>query len=305
VSETPSGPIPAGAAPARVLVSGAAGLIGRAVTDDLLARGVGVTALVLSDPGDLAADRVVVGDATDPGTVRAGLADADAVVHLAALPSPNHGTPLEVFGGNTQATFVVLEEAGNAGVRRVAIASSYSILGLPWSQRTLHPAYLPLDERLPLQIEDPYGLSKLVDEKTAEMMSRQHGMDIVALRFPLVANEQRRHKRLEATIADPAKGASEVWAYLDVRDAAEACRLAITVPVQGYHAVFVAAPRTLAPFLTEELIAAYHPQSELRRPIPGRDVPIDVSAAEDLLGFHARHVVELDVRPLPDTRLYA
>jgi nucleoside-diphosphate-sugar epimerase len=292
-------------APARVLVAGAAGLIGRAVTDNLLARGVAVTALVLHDPGDLAADRVFVGDAGDPDVVSTGLADVEAVVHLAAMPSPNHGTALEVFAGNTQATFVVLEEAGKAGVRRAVIASSYSILGLPWSPRTLHPAYLPLDEQLPLQIEDPYGLSKLVDEKTAEMMSRRHGMDIVALRFPFVSNEQRRHDRLQATIADPVAGAAEVWSYLDVRDAAEACRLAITVPVPGYQAVFVAAPQTLAPFLTEELVAAYHPQSELRRRIPGRDVPIDLGAAEKLLGFRAQHLVELDVRPLPDTRLYA
>jgi nucleoside-diphosphate-sugar epimerase len=289
----------------RVLVAGAAGLIGRAVTDNLLACGIAVTALVLHDPGDLAADRVVVGDASDPDVVRTGLADVEAVVHLAALPSPNHGTALEVFGGNTRATFVVLEEAGNAGVRRAVIASSYSILGLPWSPRTLHPAYLPIDEQLPLQIEDPYGLSKLVDEKTAEMMSCRHGMDIMALRFPFVSNEQRQRHRLEATIADPAVGAAEVWSYLDVRDAAEACRLAITVPVPGYHTVFLAAPQTLAPFLTEELIAAYHPQSQLRRRIPRRDVPIDLSAAEDLLGFRARHLVDLDVRPLPDARPYA
>jgi nucleoside-diphosphate-sugar epimerase len=237
--------------------------------------------------------------------VRTGLADVEAVVHLAAMPSPNHGTALEVFAGNTRATFVVLEEAGNAGVGRAVVASSYSILGLPWSRETLHPAYLPIDEQLPLQIEDPYGLSKLVDEKTAEMMSRRHGMDIVALRFPYVSNEKRQRTRLQGTIADPAVGAAEVWSYLDVRDAAEACRLGVTVPVRGYHAVFVAAPQTLAPFLTEELVAAYHPRSELRRPIPGRDVPIDLGAAEDLLGFRARHLVELDVRPLPDTRLYA
>lgn len=37
-----------------------------------------------------------------------------------------------------------------------------------------------MDEKLPLQIEDPYGLSKQVDEATALMMPRRHGLTLVA-----------------------------------------------------------------------------------------------------------------------------
>ncbi|MCL2731849.1 MAG: NAD(P)-dependent oxidoreductase [Actinomycetia bacterium] len=287
--------------PSRVLVTGAAGLIGRVVSRTLAERGVAVTALVLADPGDLAADRVVVGDAGDPELVRKALADVDAVVHLAAMPTPKHGTPLEVFGGNTRATFTVLEEAGQAGIRRAVIASSFSILGLPWAHRALHPAYLPIDEQLPLQIEDPYGLSKRVDECTAEAMAQRHGMTVVALRFPFVSDDDRTAFRLPLVTADPGEAASELWTYLDVRDAAHAGWLALTEPVSGYHTVFVAAPETLAPYRTDELIAAFHPQSELRRPLEGREVPIDLTAAKRLLGFTAQHLVELDVLPLPGT----
>lgn len=292
-------------APRRVLVTGAAGLVGRVVTRCLLVRDVAVTALVLADPGDLPADRVIVGNAGDPDTVRAALSDVDSVVHLAALPSPRHGTPLEVFGGNTRATFAVLEAAGQAGVRRAVIASSFSVLGLPWSRRPLHPAYLPIDERLPLQIEDPYGLSKRVDEATAEMMAQRHEMDIVALRFPFVTNDERTAYRLPLITEDPAEAAAELWSYLDVRDAAEASWLGLIRPVRGYHPVFVAAPTTLAPFRTADLLAAYHPEVELRRPMPGREVPIELGAARRLLGFAAQHVVDLDERPLPGSVLNA
>jgi nucleoside-diphosphate-sugar epimerase len=286
-------------APRRVLVTGAAGLIGRAVVGELAVRDVAVTALTLEDPGDLPVDRIVVGDAADPATVRDGLDGVDAVVHLAARPSPNHGTAIEVFSGNTGATFNVLEEAGRAGVRRAVIASSYSILGLPWAARRKHPAFLPLDETSPPQIEDPYGLSKLVDETTARVMSDRHGMDIVALRFPFIANTERRVARLVQTIDDPGSAAADCWTYLDVRDAATATWLSLTAPLSGFHAVFVAAPQILAPYPTEDLIAAYHPTSTLRRPIPGREVPIDLTAARRLLGFSAQHVVDLDIRPLP------
>ena len=129
-------------APRRVLVTGAAGLVGRVVTRAFADRGAAVTALVLEDPGDLAevgADRVVVGDARDVELVRKALAEVDAVVHLAALPTPRHGTAQEVFGGNTGATFNVLEEAGNQGVRRAVVASSFSILGLPWARPDAAP----------------------------------------------------------------------------------------------------------------------------------------------------------------------
>jgi nucleoside-diphosphate-sugar epimerase len=288
-----------GSRPQRVLVTGAAGFLGRAVVAALLAYDVPVTALVLDDPGDLGTDRVVVGDAGDPGVVREALRDVQAVAHLAARPSPLGAAAIDVFAGNTRATFAVLDEAGRAGVPRVMIASSYSILGLAWSPRRLHPAYYPLDEQTPLQVEDPYALSKQADEATAAMVTRRYGTTVVALRFPFIGDDDRIAGRLASTTADPGSAAMDSWSYLDVRDAAEATWLALTAPVQGYHAVFVAAPETLAPYATKELIAAFHPGTPLRRPLPGRAVPIDVSAGTRLLGFTARHRVELGITGLP------
>lgn len=291
--------------PQRVLVTGAAGLVGRVVTRAFADRGVAVTALVFTDPADpgdlaaLGADRVAAGDAADPGLLREALADVDTVVHLAALPTPLHGTALEVFGGNTRATFNVLEEAGHHGVRRAVVASSFSILGLPWALRPLHPAYLPVDEDTPLQIEDPYGLSKQVDEATAEMMARRHGMDVVALRFPFISDARRAADRLPELAADPATGAAELWTYLDVQDAAEATWLAATVALQGFHKVFVAAPDTSVPYPTTDLLAVYHPHVEVRAPLPGRTAPLDLRAAERLLGFRARRLLDVQPRPLP------
>src|SRR5882724_6781763 len=100
--------------PTRVLLTGAFGLIGSATLDTLRANGIAVTALsnVRPETPPPGADRVFVGDAGDVDLVRAALADVDAVVHLAALASPRHGDAVDVFAGNTRATFVVLDEAG-------------------------------------------------------------------------------------------------------------------------------------------------------------------------------------------------
>src|SRR5512138_1971503 len=102
----------------RVLVTGAAGRIGRGVLDALATAGIPAHALVLEDPGDLDAEAVFTGSAADPSIVRASLRGVDGVIHLAALATAEHGMPLEVFGGNVCATFVVLDEAGRAGVPR-------------------------------------------------------------------------------------------------------------------------------------------------------------------------------------------
>lgn len=288
------------AVPTRVLLTGAFGLIGSATLETLRANGIAVTTLSNVAPDTLPAgvDRSFVGDAGDVDLVRAALADVDAVVHLAALASPRHGDPVDVFAGNTRATFVVLDEAGRAGVRRAAIASSYSVLGLPFAEPELHPAYVPIDEHTPLQVEDCYALSKQVDEATAHMAARRYGMTVVALRYPFVATADGIAKRITMVTADPGNGARECWTYLDARDAAEAALLALTAPLTGAHAVFLAAPETLAPYPTEDLLRAYHPDSELRRPLPDRTAPIDLTPASRLLGFAARHVVPLATKPL-------
>ncbi|MFI6759889.1 NAD-dependent epimerase/dehydratase family protein [Micromonospora sp. NPDC050417] len=288
------------AAPRRVLVTGAAGLIGRAMLTFLTARGVPATALVLEKTDDLAADRVVVGDAGDPETVRSALAGVDGVVHLAAIPAPTLDTPQAVFTRNTRATFAVLEEAGQAGVRRAVIASSFSVTGLPWSQVDLHPAYVPVDEGLPLQVTDAYALAKQADEATAEMMVRRHGGTVVALRLPFVGQRDDRLARRAAEFArNPESGARELWSYLDVRDAARACWLGLTRPGPGAHVVFVAADDILAPFPTAELLDRYHPDVPRRADLPGRCSAIDTRAALELLGFQPEHRFAPDPTPLP------
>ncbi|MFB6398248.1 NAD-dependent epimerase/dehydratase family protein [Polymorphospora lycopeni] len=277
-------------APRRVLVTGAAGRLGRAVLDLLAARGVPATALDLRDPADLPADRVVVGGAGDPVAVRAALADVDAVVHCAALAAPTMGSPEEVFAGNARATFVTLEESARAGVRRAVIASSIAVLGLSFAPRPLSPAYLPVDEAVPAQVADPYALSKQADEATAAMMSRRYGMTVVALRFPLLGGPRDTLPEIAARyVDDPGFGAAHLWGYLDTRDAASVVWLAVTRPITGCHVLFVAAPDTLAPQPTGELLDRFYPGVPRRLPLPGRAAPIDAGAAARVLGFTAEH----------------
>lgn len=279
----------------RVLVTGAAGRLGRATLRRLAADGIAATGLDLVAAGGVPVDRMVLGDVTDPAVVRAALAEVDAVVHCAAIPAPTLDTAPRVFGINSLATFVVLEEAARAGIGRAVLAGSLSVLGLAFAKVPLAPAYLPVDTETPLQAADPYALSKQADEATAEMMTRRYGMTVVTLRFPLLGGlGDRLPGFAEAYRQEPWRGAGSFWAYLEDRDAAEAVRLALTGPLTGCHTFTVAAPQTLAARPTEELLETWFPGVPRRAPMPGYAVPVDVTAATRMLGFRPVHLYESD-----------
>jgi nucleoside-diphosphate-sugar epimerase len=124
------------------------------------------------------------------------------------------------------------------------------------------------------------------------MVARRHGMSVVALRFPFVGGmDERLRDHANAVARDPALGARSLWAYLETRDAAEAAWLALRHPGDGAVVINVAAPETMVPVPTLDLLRRYHPDTPVRRPIEGHAVPIDLTAAEQVLGFHARHRV--------------
>lgn len=106
--------------PARVLVTGALGFIGRAVTAGLRARGTEVVGV------DVRADRklgVVAGDIAESGQWQDQARDCDGLVHTAAVVSMRHD-PGPIWRVNTLGTRRVLDAAIAAGVRRMVHLSS-------------------------------------------------------------------------------------------------------------------------------------------------------------------------------------
>lgn len=271
--------------PRRVLVTGADGSIGRATTERLIELGIAVTALSLEFPAGSPADRVIVGDARDEEVVARALEGADAVVHLAAIPHPSLGTPPTVFGTNVVATFTVLAQAGQAGVRRAVIASSINAFGVPMNVHAVEPAYFPLDEDMPADITDAYSLSKHADEATARMAWRRWGIDVVALRFPLVKDAETLRRTAESVAKDPASMAREGWAYLDLRDGVRAIVQGLTAPLTGAHVVGLSAGDLLIDRPAAELLHAFAPTVPLRGPVGPRGPLIDAARARELLGF--------------------
>jgi nucleoside-diphosphate-sugar epimerase len=278
----------------RVLVTGADGRIGRATTEGLLDAGYAVTGLALGYDQPSRADPSRVGDARSPRDVAAALSDVDAVVHLAAIPHPRLGTPLEVFATNVTATFNVLAEAGERGIDRVVIASSINAFGVPMNRHAVWPAYYPLDEDVDADIADAYSLSKSVDEQTVRMAWRRWGTTAIALRFPLVMARPDLEDFARKVANDPTWMAREGWAYLDLRDAVRAIIAGLRAPVTGAYVVGVAADDILLSGPTAGLLASFAPTVPLRRPVSGCGSLVDTTRARTVLGFSPRFSIHRD-----------
>ncbi|TDW22446.1 NAD-dependent epimerase/dehydratase family protein [Kribbella kalugense] len=282
----------------RVLVTGAAGRIGLVTVEHLNDLGAKVTALSNVEHPELKADRVLIGDTRSESDVARALEGAEYVVHLAALAHPSAGSPYDVYSINVVSTFNVLAQAGALGIDRAVIASSINATGVPFNPHEIRQPYFPWDEKAPSDVGDWYSLSKQNDENTARMAWRRWGIDVVAFRYPHV-NSPDVLERMSAHVrANPRSGLREAWSYLDTRDAAYAVELGLTASLSGAHAFFVAAGTTTAPYATEDLLDVFAPDVPRSRRFIGREVPIDLTAVRTVLGFEAKHELDLPTLPL-------
>jgi nucleoside-diphosphate-sugar epimerase len=124
-----------------------------------------------------------------------------------------------------------------------------------------------------------------VDEQTGAMFARAYGMTVVALRLHWVATPTELRARVAAVARDPAVGRSarELWGYVHIADAVDACRAGLSAPT-GWHAVNIAAPDTLSNLPTAELVARYHPRTDVRG-LPGTASAWSCERARNVLGF--------------------
>jgi nucleoside-diphosphate-sugar epimerase len=286
----------------KILITGGAGLIGRWTVDHLVRAGHDVVAIIRepsrTDTDLRRASREVIGDISDVNLVRREMADGiEGVIHLAAIPAPPGRTAVELLTANSLTTMTILEAAGDAGVDNVVIASSLSALGMAWSDEFMHPLYVPIDEEHPLRPTEGYALSKENDEAAARMAHRRWGMTVIALRFPFTATRAMIDDRIEAARmgADNTETvlAKELWAYLDVRDAARACELALLAAdagtVSGALVLNVMADDVILPQPLPELLAKWHPDAPLHGQL-GKGA-YRVAKASETIGFTPQYLL--------------
>jgi nucleoside-diphosphate-sugar epimerase len=270
----------------RICVTGASGKVGRATVEDLRAHGYEVTAVDLVTVREHSGPTVVGADLTDATQAAEVLAGMDAVVHIANHPAPDLVPPTRTFTDNIRMNFNMLNGAVNAGLSRVVWASSETTLGLPFSD--VAPEYLPVDEQHYPRSRTAYALSKVVSEAMAVELNRWSGIPMVALRLSNVY-EVHEYDLLPTLWDDVRARDFNLWAYIDVRDAASSCRMALEADVSGAESVIIAAADTIMTRPTRELLAERFPDVPVRRELGEFETLLSIDRARELLGWEPGH----------------
>jgi UDP-glucose 4-epimerase len=291
----------------RVVVTGASGLVGRYVAVDLDARGYEVICADRVVPDSLPG-RSAVGDLTDMGHVQKVVAGAEVVIHLARVPfpytwggydaasstwrKPDCAGDARRFSTNLTIINNVLAAALAAGVRKVVIGSSLTVYGLYYPSRPVLPDYLPIDEQHPRRPDDPYSLTKLIGEQLADASVLWNSVQLASLRFPGVVGEDHS-SFIDKRKSPMMRGIGGLWTYIDVRDAANACRLAFERDFSGHEAFNICAPTTFMRERTAELVGCYLPRVTIRdERLDGNWAGYDTQKAAKILGFEALHLLK-------------
>jgi nucleoside-diphosphate-sugar epimerase len=264
----------------KLVVTGASGKAGRAVVRDLLEHGHDVLALDVVPPADDSAPSLLA-DLREFGQTVECLADAEAVVHLAAIPASGIHTEETTFRTNMLTTYNVFEAAHLLGLERVVWASSETILGLPFDREL--PPYAPIDEEQPPLPQSSYATSKLLSEELGRQLHRRLGTPYVALRFSNIM-EPEDYERFPSYWGDATLRRWNFWGYVDARDVAASCRLALEADVGAEHFI-VAAADTVMNRPSRELMEEVYPAVEFRPTAGAFDTLLSIEKARKLLGY--------------------
>lgn len=279
----------------KILITGAAGLIGKEVTKGLVAAGHDVLATDLVKDDLSPAQKFVVGDLLSADFISQLDFRCDAIVHLGSIPRPGIASDETVLHNNVIGTYHVFASAVEKNVPLVIYASSLSIYGFAWSSGT-SPDYVPVDEKHPLHHYESYALSKEVNERSADMWANRSKTAFVGLRIPHTHTHstfaEMAQKMREGDEAIIEQGAKIFWAYLDLRDAVQGILTVINKGAKGSKTYNFAAPDTYAPKPTREMMAEFHPTSKIASSISGYDSIIDCSQWNADFGYEPQYLLD-------------
>lgn len=284
----------------RILFTGGAGKAGRHVVPYLVDAGYEVHNLDLVPLDHPGVSNLIV-DITDAGQVYSALnmhrdlddldtggRPYDAVVHFAAIPRILIKPDNETFRINTMGTYNIVEAAVKLGIRKVIVASSETTYGVCFAEGHRDFHHFPLEEDYDVNPMDSYGLSKVLNEKTARAFAERSGFDIYALRIGNVI-EPHEYANFPTYFAHPEMRKRIAWSYIDARDLGQICKLCIEKDGLGFE-IFNACNNTVsANTPTRELAERFFPNVPFRREIDTYEGLLSNRKIREVLGFTEEH----------------
>ena len=271
----------------RIAVTGGSGRIGHAVVQLALSQGHSVVSIDRSLPAEGAAGvdvTFVQVDMTEYADVEQAVRGCDALVHMAAIPSPWGQPDHVVHNNNVVGSYNALSAAAHLGIERVCQASSINATGAAYSRWPRYD-YFPLDEAHPTYNEDAYSLSKWICEQQGASFARRYEqMTIASMRFHWVVPDRATVVEYSGRIGDVA--AKHLWGYTRLDAAARACMRSLTADFRGHEAFYIIAPDTMMQTPSLELARQYFPVVPVRGNLGDNQSFFDCTKAARLLGWY-------------------
>lgn len=287
----------------RIFFTGGSGKAGRHVIPYLLEQGyrvMNVDLVPLNHPGvdNLTADITDSGQmfnamssyaALDELEDGNGIPKFDVVVHFAAVPRILIKPDNETFRVNTIGTYNVIEAAVKLGIKKIIIASSETTYGICFSDGRTDPRSLPLEEDYDVDPMDSYGLSKVVNEKTARSFQRRSGCDIYALRIGNVIEPHEYTELFPHYFENPEVRRRNAFCYIDARDLGQIVDLCIKKDGLGYQVFNAGNDHNGAIIPSKELAEQFFPGVPVTRELEEHEALFSNRKIRDMLGFKEQH----------------
>jgi nucleoside-diphosphate-sugar epimerase len=287
----------------RIFFTGGSGKAGKHVIPYLLDQGhrvMNVDLVHLDHPGvdNLIADITDSGqmfnamrsyaglDELEPGN---GVPPFDAVVHFAAVPRILIKPDNETFRINTIGTYNVIEAAVKLGIKKIIIASSETTYGICFSDGKTNPHALPLEEDYDVDPMDSYGLSKVVNEKTARAFQRRSGFDIYALRIGNVIEPHEYTELFPSYFKNPEVRRRNAFCYIDARDLGQIVDLCLKNDHLGFQIFNAGNDHNGAIIPSKELAEQFFPGVPITRELEEHEALFSNRKIREVLGFREQH----------------
>lgn len=268
----------------KIALTGAGGKLGRAILPQALAGGHTVVAIDRTLPGDLPDGVVgIIAEMSDYAALCSAFEGCDALIHMAAIPSPKIAPEHEVHNNNVVGSYNAMRAAIDVGIERICQGSSVNAIGLAYNSKR-HFDYFPIDEAHPNYCDEGYSLSKWICEQQADSLTRRFtDLTVASLRFHwVVANRAQASALLNL---HDEKGRAELWGYVTSSAAARACLLALTAPFSGHEIFYIVADDTAIDLPSADAARAVYPDVPWRHQPKGNSAFFSCEKAKRVLGW--------------------
>ena len=226
------------------LITGGSGVLGRALTDELVRHGHEVRILDLSPPAvKTPKTEFIKGSVLDPEAIQRAVLGVRVVYHLAASMPQADLSARGFWEINVGSALKVANAALNYGVQRMVFASTIEIYGL-------HERHeFPVTEESEKRFTGIYSRNKLECEERLLKISGEHGLEVVFPRMPMMFGPGFYHepsmmllfKLIRKNIPVPVIAAPDApWASVSSKDAATGLRLCGEAKEASGHAFNIA-----------------------------------------------------------------